>query len=260
MNRSSGLGKDPGGNPPVEERAEQVARSLGARLIVGAVEATVVSVPLTVLTALVISHSGPLHRLDQGIADSLHGYVAPRPVLSSTLGLISVITHPNSVRLASAALAGALWWQGHRRRAAWLAVTIAVGGGLDPLLKDAIARARPAFDQPITTAPGYSFPSGHALNSMLFAVCVVMLGYGVTRGRPVLRTLLWAFAVLLVLVTGFDRIALGVHYTSDVVAGWLVALLTVAVTTAAFESWRRDVGLRPSDTSVGLDPERGSDE
>src|ERR1041385_8637425 len=138
MNRPSGSGKDLGGNTQVEERAEEVARSLGARLLVGAVEAAGVSVPLTVLTALVISHSGPLHRFDQGVADSLHGYLTHRPVLADALGLISVITHPNSVRLASAALAGALWWQGHRRRAAWLAVTIAVGGGLDPLLKDAI--------------------------------------------------------------------------------------------------------------------------
>src|SRR4051794_2672932 len=118
MNRPSGSGKDLGGNTQVEERAERVARSLGARLIVGAVEAAVVSVPLTVLTALVISHSDPLHHLDQGIADSLHRYLLPRPTLSGALGLISVITHPNSVRLASAVLAGALWWQGHRRRAA----------------------------------------------------------------------------------------------------------------------------------------------
>src|SRR4051794_10843205 len=66
MNSSSDAGDDPGVTTQAADRVDRVARSLGARLIVGAVEAAVVSVPLTVLTALVISHSGPLHHLDQG--------------------------------------------------------------------------------------------------------------------------------------------------------------------------------------------------
>jgi undecaprenyl-diphosphatase len=60
------------------------------------------------------------------------------------------------------------------------------------------------------------------------------------------RRVAWVAAVLVVLVIGFDRIALGVHYLSDVVAGWVIALGWLALTAAAFDAWRRDVGLPPS--------------
>jgi undecaprenyl-diphosphatase len=65
----------------------------------------------------------------------------------------------------------------------------------------------------------------------------------------------WVVGVTIVLVTGFDRVALGVHYVTDVVAGWLVAVALVAATAAAFETWRRDVGRQPHDPLEGVDPE-----
>ena len=236
------------------------ARGLGARLLLGGAAATAVAVPLTVLTALVLSRSTPLRDWDTSVVDAVHDQVVIRPALGRLLGWLSVATHPNTVRLVTAGLVLALWARGHRRRAVWLGVTVALGGGLDPLLKDSVARARPVFEHPVALAPGYSFPSGHALNSMLLAACVVLLLHGPTRGHPGRRAAGWAGAVLLVLVTGADRVGLGVHYTTDVVAGWLVALITVTITTTAFESWRRDAGLEPSSPTTGLDPDDDADE
>ncbi len=127
-----------------------------------------------------------------------------------------------------------LWRRGRRRWAIWAVVTIAVGACLDTPLKELFARARPVFDVPVATAPGYSFPSGHALNTMVVGAGAVVLGWSATRSRPGARAALLAGAVALVLVTGFDRVGLGVHYPSDVVGGWLIGLATVLVTTAAF--------------------------
>jgi len=56
-------------------------------------------------------------------------------------------------------------------------------------------------------------------------------------------------------VTGFDRVALGVHFVSDVVAGWVVAGACLAATAAAFEIWRREEGLAPSTVTAGVSPE-----
>jgi undecaprenyl-diphosphatase len=70
-----------------------------------------------------------------------------------------------------------------------------------------------------------------------------------------LRIVAWVAGIALVLLIGFDRVALGAHYVSDVVAGWLVAAALVAATTAALETWRRDVG-RPAHAPLeGADPE-----
>jgi len=235
-------------------------RGLASRLLLGGLAAAVLAMPLTILTALVLSRSDGLRDVDSSVVDAVHGQVLARPQLARVLGWISTATHPNSVRAVTAVLVVALWARGHRRRALWLAVTITVGGALDPVLKDAVARARPVFTHPVALAPGYSFPSGHALNTMLLAACLVLLGHGPTRGHPGRRAALWTGAVLLVLVTGADRVGLGVHYATDVLAGWLVALVTVTVTTTAFESWRRDAGLDPSSPEAGLDPGPGPDQ
>jgi membrane-associated phospholipid phosphatase len=202
----------------------------------------------------VLSRSERLRAWDAAVVDAAHEQVAVRPELAALLQDVSRITHPNTVRVVTAGLVAGLWGAGHRRRALWLGSTIAVGGALDPVLKEAVARARPAFEHPVALAPGYSFPSGHALNSMLLAACLVVLLHTRTRGHPWRRTALWGGALLLVLITGVDRVGLGVHYTTDVVAGWSVALTTVALTTTAFEHWRRRVGLRPSSRDAGWDP------
>jgi len=209
-----------------------------------------------VLTALVASRSNALHSIDTAISRAGQGYVRRRPGLARALRVISVVGHPNLLRVAAAGLTVLLRRHGARRRAAWLAATMTVGSALSALLKEVVARARPVFDDPVDTAPGYSFPSGHALTSMVFAGCLVLLGHGPTRGHPARRAALDVGATGGVLVIGADRVGLGVHYSSDVVAGWLVGVGTIAVTTIGFESRRRRGGLHPSDLSTGLDPDR----
>jgi undecaprenyl-diphosphatase len=251
----------------VQERAPtgwsraRMRRRLGRRSLLAAVGGLLVAVPLTLLTVLVLNQSRGLQEVDQGLADDLHAYVSARPDLAGLLGLVSVVTHPIVMRVAATALALRLWRIGQRRQAVWLATATLLGSLLDPLLKEVVARARPAFDDPVALAPGYSFPSGHALQSMLFAACVLVVGHGPTRGRPRARALLWAAAVALVLVTGFDRVALGVHYTSDVVAGWTVALATLCVTLAAFHTEQPFGGVQrgdlwPEDVQPGSDQRR----
>jgi len=67
-----------------------------------------------------------------------------------------------------------------------------------------------------------------------------------------------AVAILIPLVVAFARVGLGVHYLSDVVAGMLLGLGWVVVTAAAFEAWRRDVGLPPAPPTEA-EPELGRD-
>jgi undecaprenyl-diphosphatase len=210
------------------------ARRFGVRALLAVAGVLIAAVPVTLLAVLVRTKSPGLARVDLTVASAAHRFVADKPALDQALGIGSVVLHPRVMWAVAGVTAVVLWRRGKRRWAIWAVVTVAVGGALDTPLKELVARARPVFDVPIATAPGYSFPSGHALNAMLVGAGAVVLGWQGTRGRPWARAGLFAGAAALVVVTGLDRIGLGVHYTSDVVGGWLIGLATVCVTTAAF--------------------------
>jgi undecaprenyl-diphosphatase len=116
-------------------------------------------------------------------------------------------------------------WLRWRRAAVWLAVAMAGSLVLDLALKYVYHRTRPTAY--FGTAPhSYSFPSGHALCAFCF--------YGVLAGllsarikSLALRIVIWCIAAALVIAIGISRIYLGVHYPSDVVAGYLAAMVWV---------------------------------
>jgi undecaprenyl-diphosphatase len=199
---------------PAEARV--AARGTAGALVAGAVS-------LAGVLGLLVAEGRwrPLERLDIGVAGDLHRAVAGHPAVISALDRLAVVLEPGVYRVAVGLAAVVLWVRGWRRLAVWTVVLAAVGGALGVLLKYAVARARPVLPDPVAAAGGYSFPSGHALNSAL--CCGILL---VVVHRLLSRRILpwaWAAATFLVLLTGFDRIALGLHFVSDVVAGWFVA-------------------------------------
>jgi membrane-associated phospholipid phosphatase len=229
--------------PQAPHAGEEAARTrrFSARALLAAAGVFTAAVPLTLLAVLVRERSPGLRGLDEDVSRAAQGFVLARPWLADVLKVGSVVLHPRVMWAVTGVTAVLLWRRGRRRWAIWVVVTIAVGATLDTPLKELFARARPVFDVPVATAPGYSFPSGHALNSMIVGAGAVVLGWSATRSRPGARAALLTGAVALVLVTGFDRVGLGVHYPSDVVGGWLIGLATVLVTTAAFNTDLRRV-------------------
>jgi undecaprenyl-diphosphatase len=97
---------------------------------------------------------------------------------------------------------------------------------LNFVLKVSFARARPIpfFDTPLPDS--YSFPSGHALYAACFYGVLAWLIAARIRDRP-LKILIWVFAVMSALLIGLSRIYLGVHYPSDVIAGYSAAIVWV---------------------------------
>jgi len=80
-----------------------------------------------------------------------------------------------------------------------------------------VARARPVVEDALNHAPGYSFPSGHATNTTAAGIILVLLLWPIL-GRTG-RVALTAGVAFAVVVTALDRVLLGAHYPSDVVAG-----------------------------------------
>lgn len=132
------------------------------------------------------------------------------------------------------------FWRKREWRAA-VFVTFAVGGTLiaNSLLKLLFQRDRPTLWDLLVTESTYSFPSGHAALSCTLAITAIILLWHSTRRRLVIIA-----ALIYVAIIGFTRLYLGVHYPTDVLAGWLVAsgwVLTVGVIMGIIyiSSWRK---------------------
>jgi undecaprenyl-diphosphatase len=215
------------------------------RLAVCLAAAVVLGVPFLLLALLVRDNWSPLVRLDTSVAGRMHVVALQHPWLVTLLKVISDVFDPITFRVVTTALAVLLFWRRRRRLAIWVLVTVWAAALLGVLLKAVVGRARPDLVDAVATAPGRSFPSGHALTSMVGCGVLLLLVTPLLRRRR-WRAVALAVAILIPLVVAFARVGLGVHYLSDVVAGGLLGLGWVVVTAAAFEAWRRDVGLPPA--------------
>lgn len=111
-----------------------------------------------------------------------------------------------------------------RRRAMAIGGIVAQGGGaiINEVLKQLVHRPRPLGAQPYLYGHSWSFPSGHAMGSLIgfgFLAYVIVVCWSAKRRTHVLAIV---FASTLTLAIGISRLALGVHYVSDVVGGWAI--------------------------------------
>lgn len=204
--------------------------NLRTRLPAAAAVAVAVLVPFALIAALVAGDWRPLHDADAEVTSALHDWALQHPGWVDVTKVWTNVFDPNPLRLAALILTVWLWRRGSKGTALWVVTTMAAGGILGALLKLLIERHRPAFLEPVARAAGYSFPSGHALNAALAAGVFVLVLLPLVRRR----WLLWAAGIAVAVLTGVSRIILGVHWTSDVVAGWLLAIAVLAATTMAF--------------------------
>ncbi|HET7816764.1 MAG TPA: phosphatase PAP2 family protein [Sphingomicrobium sp.] len=133
-------------------------------------------------------------------------------------------------------LAGALWLLWRRRR--WHALTLLVasftGRALVILQKAYFARLRPEEDLRLVEVHYQSFPSGHSANSMIVLLALALLLFDDARHRRIAV----ASAVSVSLLVGISRPMLGVHWPSDVLAGWAFGLFWVILVFAMMEQWK----------------------
>jgi membrane-associated phospholipid phosphatase len=227
-------------------------RRLILRLALALAAAVALGVPFLLLALLVRAKWSPLLDLDTTVANRLHAVAVRNDWLVTLLKVVSNVFDPITFRVVATGAAAALLWRGRHRLAAWTLVTIWGAALLGLLLKLAVGRARPDLVDAVATAPGRSFPSGHALTSTVGCAVLLLL---VT---PLLwrqwRVVAIVAAILIPLVVAFARVGLGVHYLSDVVAGELLGLAWVATTAAIFRAWRRDAGL-PEGPRTEAEPE-----
>lgn len=169
---------------------------------------------------------------DRSIMVWLHGHESPG--MTTTMTAATELGGLVAVPIIAVLWAGLLWWVGRRRDAALLAATVIGATLLNTILKAVFQRERPDFWEHMVVESSYSFPSGHAMASMSLAAALVVIAWP-SRWR-------WLAVVLgtvYVLVVGLSRIYLGVHFPSDILAGWCVALLWVTVVVVVLDGASR---------------------
>ncbi|HWL35623.1 MAG TPA: phosphatase PAP2 family protein [Frankiaceae bacterium] len=233
------------------------AERYGLRVTLFALALVLVAVPFGLLTDQVV-RNGPLLEVDKGVAEAIHGWVVRQPDwFVWVVKRISDIGKPPVLTVFAGI--GALYVLRHDRiRLALFIVTTSIVGGLvDTAVKILVNRPRPEFEDKIAHALGKSFPSGHAMSStVVYGALLLAFLPVVPRRRR--RWVIGAY-VLLVLSIAATRLALGVHFLSDVVGGIVLGVAWLAASVAAFRVWRDERGRRPAPVLAGVEPEAAAD-
>lgn len=152
-------------------------------------------------------------------------------------GLISVLSYLSAFgeELVLIAVLGFIFWGYDKKLGKTVGLNVLMGLIWNPMIKNVFSRLRPymAHDsikilRPVDksadvydiAAQGFSFPSGHSTNSVTL--------YGSIAAEKKSKALTWA-AILLPLLVGFSRVVVGAHYPTDVLAGWLLGILSIAL-------------------------------
>ena len=193
----------------------------------------VVSGILFAAIAIAIS-SGAVAPIDAAIRSAVHGWSSP--TLTQGALLASMIGGVGITIACFAASAAWFWFTGDHRAAIRLTVTMSLALALDLATKYAFHRTRP--EPFFGSAPvSYSFPSGHALFAVALWPTLILETARDSRSASA-NILLWSGVVFLAGSIGLSRIYLGVHYPSDVAAGFIAGVFALAGARASLEYTR----------------------
>jgi len=215
------------------------------RLVRAALVGVATGAAVVVIALLVREQWPPLVQLDERAVTEGAAFAAQHPELLHALIAWQWAFLAIHLLVPVATLCLVYWWRtGNATRTWWALTTILTAWGLSNLLKELVRRARPVLDQPVESADGFSFPSGHAANTAAMTTTLVVLVWPSLRSRAV-RAAAVTGAVVLTVATGVDRVMLGVHYPSDVAAGVLFGVGFVLASYLAYQHWstpRREPG------------------
>jgi undecaprenyl-diphosphatase len=231
----------------------------GGRGLAPLIAVTSAALLFTLLLVAVRLQWIPLESADHGAAADINSAIAGNKTLVSVFKAVTWLGSDGvlwAVTLAAAALLAL------RRR--WLlALYLLVAGAgaliMDPVLKSLVGRARPVLAHPAAYGAGNSFPSGHALGSIVCYGAVLLVFLPAVPAGAWRRAFVTAITALIALI-GISRVLLGVHYLSDVLGAWALGITWLGLTAFAFELGRHATGEPVTDPlSEGLEPEARAD-
>jgi undecaprenyl-diphosphatase len=136
------------------------------------------------------------------------------------------------------------WYARQRNWKKLILLFSAVAGGalLNLVLKNIFQRTRPAIPGAYMVDTGFSFPSGHTMISLVFYGMVAYLALSYVKNKK-WKTLIIAGTLAICAMIGFSRLYLGVHFLTDVLAGWAAGGLWLAI-CILWDLWQQNRFLR----------------
>ena len=181
-----------------------------------------------------------IERFDETVRLAIHAYASPG--LTAFLRVVTNLGDWGALLSGTLLLGLVFAWRGRWQHLRLLLVTMSGALVLDAVLKLVVHRPRPVpyfIPKPST----YSFPSGHALVSLCFyGLLAGMLSLRLSRRWQ--RVVVWMAAAGLIGLIGFSRVYLGVHWPSDVLAGYAAAIVWMGAVRVMAERGR---GIEPED-------------
>jgi YegS/Rv2252/BmrU family lipid kinase len=216
------------------------------RLLAGAVACLLV---LVVLTVLFKADVHGLDSFDTDLGSGPQSWTADHVRVAHFLLFVQAVFATIPMTIYTFVVVGLLALRNHVRAALWAAGVMMAAGLSTLFLKGLLHRDRPHWSEPVTTLKSYSFPSGHATGIASAAGVAIVLTLMFVRRRQ-LRRLLVAITLAVVLLVGLDRIFLGVHNTTDVLAGYAVGAFWVLVGLVVYSPVARPKPLEAFTTPV----------
>jgi len=215
------------------------------RAVLALVSLAFVAIPFGLLLFFVQDRWPPLQAVDAGARDDLHRFALDHHAFTTVMKVLSTAGSAPVYTALFAAITGWLLHRGRRRLAAFVVVTEVGGALLNEVVKTAVHRARPTVTDPLAHASGLSFPSGHAQSAVVsFSLLLLLFWHALT---PAWRWATTTAAAVMALGIGLSRIALSVHYVSDVLAGYALGAAWIVAMTAAFTAWHHERPSRPEE-------------
>ncbi|HXW04100.1 MAG TPA: phosphatase PAP2 family protein [Vicinamibacterales bacterium] len=156
---------------------------------------------------------------------------------------ITALGSASVLGLTVAAIVGFLWLQRMRRMAVFVLAASVGGWVLNNVLKTIFQRPRPDVVSHLRDVMPLSFPSGHAMTSAAIYLTLGALLMRVAE-RPLAKIYCMAVAMIATFMIGLTRVYLGVHYPTDVLAGWLIGICWALLCWLVERLVERRVGIR----------------
>jgi len=156
---------------------------------------------------------------------------------------ITSLGGPTVIALVVLAVVGFLLLQTRYWTAFFIFMTAVTGEVLSYAMKSVFARPRPAVVPHLREAFSSSFPSGHAMQSAIIYLTLGAVLMRITESR-LTKIYCCTVAMLLTFLVGVSRVWLGVHYPTDVLAGWIVGLFWASLCWLAAQHYEVRAGLR----------------